>query len=217
MSIAFNSELLSDTRVLESFLKNKTILDYGSIASISSDGSKVDVTHQVLDIFNGQVQQIPLTTKGVELLYLNSSSISFDTTPQVGDGVLLLGLRRMINSTKAPMGAPYPPLSPVAYERSTMKAIPLSAIGGQSGLIFRAKGSKLRLRNTSVSLYKCLNDFQSAIATFSSATSQSALSSTTVTGGGYTDGLVSALNNLLSAMNNSISTVANEISNLLED
>jgi len=213
MSLTSSASLISDKQLLEIFLKNKTILDYGTIVSITSDGKTCSIQHQVLDIFNGKVITKPLVTEKVELLYLNSSSISFDTTPQVGDPVLILGLRRFINSTKTPMDKPYAPLSPVAYERSTAKAIPLSAINDQSGLIFRAKSGKLRLRNKTLSLFKIINDQQSAIATFSNATSQASISA----GGGSSVSLALAINALLSTLNASMITLANSISALLED
>lgn len=213
MSIASDASLISNKQLMESFLKNKTILDYGTILDITSDGLSCSVQHQVLDIFNGKVITKPLVTKKVELLYLNSSSISFDTTPKVGDPVLILGLRRFINSTKTPMPGPYAPLVPVAYERSNMKAIPLSAINGQSGLIFRAKNGKLRLRNTTVSLFKIISDQENAIATFSNSASQASISA----GGGSSASLATAINALLSTLNASMITLANEISALLED
>jgi hypothetical protein len=213
MSVTSNASLISDKQLLESFLKNKTILDYGTILSITSDGSKADIQHQVLDIFNGKVIQKPLVTKGVEVFYLNSSSLFIDNTPQVGDPVLILGLRRFINSTKTPMPMPYAPLSPVAYERSTIKAVPLSAINNQSGLIFRAKSGKLRLRNTTVSLFKIINDQQNAIATFSNSASQSSIT----TGGSSSASLAGAIVALMVTLNSSMITLANEISSLLED
>ncbi len=216
MSVSSNASLISNKQLLESFLKNKTILDYGTILDITSDGATCSVQHQVLDIFNGKVIRKPLVTKKVELLYLNSSSISFDTTPVVGDPVLILGLRRFINSTKTPMPMPYSPLSPVAYERSNIKAIPLSAINNQSGLIFRAKSGKLRLRNTTVSLFKIISDQESAIATFSSAASQASI---TAGGAGLpqTVALAASIVALMVSLNTSMLTLANEISSLLED
>ena len=217
MSLVDNGSLISDRQVRESFLKNKTILDYGTITSITTDGSFCNVQLQVLDIFNGNVIQNPLIIQNAEILYLSTSSISFDTTPKAGDPVLILGLRRYIDSTKSPMKPPYAPLSPVAYERSTAKVIPLSALNVSSGLTIRAKNNKLRVRNAQVSLFKVINDFQSAVSTFSSATSQTSLSSTTPSGGGYTVALVNALNSLLGTMNSSLTTVANELSSLLED
>lgn len=213
MPLSSNSSLISDKQLLQSFLKNKMILDYGTILNISTDGSTCDVQHQVLDIFNGEIVTKPLITKKVELLYLNSSSISFDTTPKNGDPVLILGLRRFINSTKTPMPKPYAPLTPVAYERATIKAIPLSAINGQSGLIFRAKNGKLRLRNTTISLFKIINDQQNAIATFTNSASQSSITA----GGSTSASLASAIVALMITLNSSMLTLANEISSLLED
>lgn len=202
-----------DDVIIQSILKNKFILDYGTMLNISSDGTTCDVQHQVLNIFNGTVLTTPMVTKQVEILYLSSSSISFDTTPINNDPCLILGLKRFINSTKTPMPPPYAPLSPISYERSTIKVVPLSALKSQSGLIFRAKGGKLRLRNNTVSLFKMLNDFETAINTFSGTASQLSLTSA----GSTAPSLATAINALLQSMNTSLISVANEISSLLED
>jgi hypothetical protein len=152
-----------DDFIIQSILKNKFILDYGTMLNISDDGTTCDVQHQVLNVFNGLVLTTPMVTKQVEILYLSSSSISFDTTPINNDPCLILGLKRFIDSTKTPMRPPYAPLSPIAYERSTIKVVPLSALNNQSGLIFRAKGGKLRLKNKDETLATVLSDFMDKV------------------------------------------------------
>lgn len=209
--------LVTEKMMLESVINNKFIADYGTIKSISSDGKTCDVQHMVLQTFGGKAIDTPLLTREIEILYMSSSSISFDVQPKEGDPVLLIGLKRNVPSTSTPMPLPAKPISNDSYDMSTMKAIPLSAINGASGVTFRAKDGKLRIRNSTVSLYKALNDLTSAISAFSSLTSQSALTATNATGGGFTVGLVTALNLLLSTMNTSLVSVANEISSLLED
>jgi hypothetical protein len=211
----YDAALTTDGMVFEYNVSNKFFADYGSIDSISSDGSTCDIKHLSLLTFDGETSNNPIISKDIELLYLSSSEMSISMSPKIGDTVLMIGLKNFLPST-VPNLSPSTPFSFDHYNYSTIKAIPLSAINSGSGVTFRAKSGKIRLRNTTVSLFTALNDFQSAISTFSGVTSQAA-----ITAGGVglpqTVALASAINGLLSSMNASLVSVANEISALLED
>ena len=168
------------------------------------------------------------------MLYMSSSSISFDVQPKEGDPVLLIGLKRNVPSTSTPMPLPAKPISNDSYDMSTMKAIPLSAINGASGVTFRAKDGKLRIRNSTVSLYKALNDLTSALNSLTTAlngfaTSESALYTTIslisapIPGTTFApfitpiSGPVPKLLTDVAQVASRITSVTNEISSLLED
>jgi len=163
------AEWLTDSDVIDSRISNRYILDYGTIQSISSDGTRAVIQHQVQVNLSGTLTT--LITKNVEVLYSQTSNLLFDSTPKAGDWVLLFGLRRYIESTLTPAPSPSSPSSNISYDRSCLKCLPLSTIGSQSSLIFKAIGGKLRLRNSAVSLFKILNDFMSALNTFGNTSS----------------------------------------------
>ena len=188
---------VTDKRYIQSFIYDKYIVDYGTITTINGDGT-VNIQHQVLSTFYGTAIPTPLTTINIELLYLSSSSLGFDGNPQIGDPVLLIGLRNFIPSTTTPMPPAYPPISPSFYSRSTMKAIPLSALNANSGVTIRAENAKLRIRNSQVSLFKILNDFTSAVNSFAT-NSGSATTASQIAGFAIT--LASAMANVITELN----------------
>jgi len=228
---------VTDRMVTDSIIDNKFFADYGKISSIDSDGKHCDVAHAILETYDGVASDTALITRGIEILYLSGSSISIDTTPVVGDPVLLIGLRKFIYSTDVASDPtllnPSNQYGYCSYDQSTMKAIPLSAVNSSAGLTIRAKNSKLRIRNSTVSLYKTLNDLTSALNSLTSAlnsfaTSESALygtiSAITAPIPGTTfapfiapSGPIPNLITNVAQVSSSITSVTNEISSLLED
>lgn len=192
----------TEKTIFENQLANKLIVDYGTIKNVYNNDT-CDVQLQTLLSYNGNAVQGPLVIKGIEILYFSTSSLAIDSQVQQGDPVLVIGLRRYIDSTNTPMPPPAGPLTPDAYNLSTAKCIPLSSLNNQSGLTVRGKNGKLRVRNATVSLYKVINDLNQALATFAN-TSSSATTAPQIAAAA-------------AIMVTSLSSVTTEISSLLED
>ena len=189
---------VSEYKKIFSVIQNSFINDYGIITSINGDGT-VNVNHVILQNFYGQPIQTPITTFNIELLSISSSSLFIDSNPQVGDSVLLVGLKSFVPSTVRPLN-PIPPLNPDSYSQATMKAIALSAISNTSSVQIRAEQSgTLRIRNATTSLFSILNNLSSALSTFSSGLNSGTL-------------IVQAL-----GLNATLNLVSQQISSLLEN
>ena len=128
----------------------------------------------------------------------------------VGDGVLLIGMRRYVKTVATP--APVAPIQYASYAKDTLKAIPLSDLTAGSTMYMRSKAGKLQVKNATKSLFTVLDNFEAAIQTFSSSTSQSALSAASATSAS----LATALNLLLATMNATVTTAKLDLAAILE-
>jgi hypothetical protein len=207
------AEWLTDNDVINSIINSKFIIDYGTIKSINKAGTLATIQHQVNANFNGK--DYTLVTPNVEVLYNSNSSLSLNSPPQVGDGVILFGLRRFLQTTTPPLQDPVSQVSGAAYDRSTMKCFPLSTIGGQSLLTIAVVNGKLQVKNNTATLFNLHTDLVTAINNFNNSLSSGATSlvstgSTPVPGSAMSF-IVSACTALTLALNN----LTLEIQNLL--
>ena len=201
--------------VIRSNIESKYFCDYGVVQAVyGTPVTTVDVLHYVQAYADSSGNPVKNITQGVEVLYPALAGVSIEIPVQVGDGVLLLGTRRYLPQASQVSNAPVAPAESVSYSKETLKAIPLGDLNASSGIYlkFDATNNKVSLKNSLASLYTALNNFESAMATFSSPTSQAAITagnSTPVT-------LASAINVLLVAMNASVTAAQTALGQILE-
>ena len=146
--------------VINSNIDSKYFADYGTI--IATHGTPVvtvDVQHNAYGF--GTTTN---TTYNVEVLYPATAGFSMEYPVAVGDGVLLIGLRRYVQTVATP--APVAPIQYASYAKDTLKAIPLSDLQSNSTMYMRSKAGKLQIKNATQSLYTILNNLQLASQTF---------------------------------------------------
>lgn len=121
---ALEAQKFTDRDLIESILNSYFIVDYGFISKVYDDGL-IDVTHARKGVtLEGKV--LPeYKTHGVELLVFSCAEFSVNLKPKTGDGVLLLGLKDLVETVKD-LTQPATPKAFVHYDRSTIKAVPLS-------------------------------------------------------------------------------------------
>lgn len=197
---------------IERVLAKQFLLDLGLVVAVSADKTHVDVQHVVLQTING-AQQPATVTKSVELLYPGGGvGLSIQWPVAIGDPVLLLATRDYVD----PFGgktAPVPPVSGAHYTQDTMKALPLGALNSGSAFTIVVDGSGLlQVKNAAASLYTVLNNFLSAVNTFSNAAAQTAIT----TGGASSVSLAAAIDVLLAALNASIVSVTTALGQVMK-
>lgn len=187
------------------------ICDYGIVQKVNADKT-VDVSHAVQgEYIDGT--PVPITVTGsVEVVYPGSSSFAQTWPIAVGDGVLLIGLKDFVKTTKSIQPPKNPPNEFPHYSQDTLKAIPLQNIASPA-FQFNVDSSALgQIKNNSKSLFTILNNVDTAIQTFSSTASQSA-----ITAGNATSAtLAAAINALLIPLNSSITTAKADLALLLK-
>lgn len=187
------------------------IVDYGIVTTVNSDKT-VNVVHAVMmEYINGDAA--PTTnTNNVEVLFPASASFGQTWPIAVGDGVLLVGLKNIVPSTSGITG-PTSTISEYAhYVQDTMKAIPLQTVANPTFQFNVDETGLAQIKNQSKSLFTILDNVDAAIQTFSSATSQSALTAASATSAS----LATALNLLLNTMNVSITAAKSDLALLLK-
>ena len=118
----------SDLEVILSVIASRFIIDYGSVLTNNGDGT-VDVQHAVPFTPKYPPQGFTpsfTTTHGVEVLFLSGANFSTSFQLQVGDPVLLVGLKDFVKSTASLPKAPNTPSAFQHYNQNTLKAIPLA-------------------------------------------------------------------------------------------
>ena len=119
----------SDLEVILNVITSRFIIDYGSVLANNGDGT-VDVQHAVPFTPKYPPQGFTpsfTTTHGVEVLFLSGANFSTSFQLQVGDPVLLVGLKDFVKSTASLPEAPNTPSAFQHYNQNTLKAIPLAA------------------------------------------------------------------------------------------
>ena len=115
---------LTDREYHESFIGNSYIIDMGIISNISSDKKTVDIIHATLPMKNGIAGQ-PIKSTGIEILWNGCKNFQLQYDLQIGDTVLLVGMKNFIPSVSG-LNTPAKPSINLKYTQETMKAIPFS-------------------------------------------------------------------------------------------
>jgi hypothetical protein len=144
----------SDRDVILSIINSRFIIDYGTVETNNGDGT-IDVIHAVpatpLYPPDGYVpENFPTRSKGVEVLFLSGVMFSSKFELQVGDPVLLLGLKDLVNSTKGITVKRATVFS--HYSQNTLKAIPLAAPNSQALAQINIVNGLFQIKNTAQSL-----------------------------------------------------------------
>jgi hypothetical protein len=208
---------LSLQDIIRSNIEDKYMADYGVVSAVyGTPVTTIDVTHFIPGYYDANGNPQPNITYGVEVLYTAMAGLSVEVPLSVGDSVLLVGSRRLVNSivnvTTANSGTKPTGYMPLSYTKDTLKAIPIGDLATSSAIYLRFKAGKMQLKNTATSLYTALNNFESAVATFSNAASQAAIS----TGGSSSAALASAINVLLVALNISVVSAQTALGQIME-
>lgn len=128
---------VSDYAYIRSLIYDNLFLDYGVVTKVT-DNAKVDVTHASIEVLLDGTELPATKSKDVEVLWPASAGFSMQNEIQVGDQVLLLGLKSYVPAVADVEGAKVPK-SFDHYNRATLKAIPLCSYN--SSAAFRVKSS----------------------------------------------------------------------------
>jgi hypothetical protein len=167
----------NESDVIRSIIDQCFIVDYGVVTAVNNDKT-VNVTHAVMGkLINGV--SLPATkSKNIEVLYPASSAFGIDWPINVGDGVLLVGLKDFVKSTNGIQAPTSPPDEFIHYTQEALKAIPLQSIaphikihitsGGDIEIASDGAG-KYQIKNSAKSLYTIMNNMQTHLQTFATA------------------------------------------------
>jgi len=149
--------------IIRQTIAQSFIVDYGIVKAVNSDKT-VDVTHAV----RGQYidgTAVPLTVStAVEVIFPGSASAAITWPIAVGDGVLLVGLKQFVSSTKGIAIPSQPPSDFPHYNQETLKAIPLQNISAPAFTISVDSSGLAQIKNTSKSLFTILNNIISHVS-----------------------------------------------------
>lgn len=164
---------VSERQVIQSVIAEAFFADYGIVRAVNGNVT-VDVEHAIRAVTRAGIQATsqvldPTISKEVELLFPMMGGLSIEGTVNVGDGVLLIGLRGLLSSTVG-ITESKAPAEFWHYSQQTLKAIPLAGISTAS-VQFGESTGKAFLRNSSASLYTIMSDLYSALNTFATTSS----------------------------------------------
>ena len=151
----------SDLEVILSIIASRFIIDYGSVLANNGDGT-VDVQHAVPFTPKYPPQGFTpsfTTTHGVEVLFLSGANFSTSFQLQLGDPVLLVGLKDFVKSTASLPKAPNTPSAFQHYNQNTLKAIPLSGSNAMAMAQINVVNGLLQIKNQAQSLATILETF----------------------------------------------------------
>ena len=148
---------LSLQDIIKSNIDAKYMADYGTVTAVyGTPVATVDVQHNAYGFIDTNGNPQPNFSYAVEVLYPATAGFSMEYPVAVGDGVLLIGMRRYVKTVATP--APVTPIQYASYAKDTLKAIPLSDLTAGSTMYMRSKGGKLQVKNATQSLYTVLNN-----------------------------------------------------------
>ena len=133
------------------------ICDYGIVKAVNSDKT-VDVTHAVQGQYIDGTNMPVTVTKSVEVVFPGSAGLAITWPIAVGDGVLLVGLKNFVNSTKSIQPPTNPPTEFPHYNQDTLKAIPLQNIASPAFTINVDNAGLGQIKNASKSLFTVLQE-----------------------------------------------------------
>lgn len=132
--------------IIESVIDSRFFADYGIVDKDNGDGT-VDVVHATLPVLiDGTVQNANKTSK-VELLYPASASFGIKWPIAQGDGVLLIGLKDYVSTSKDIQQPTEAPQEFLHYVQNTMKAIPLQQVEAPKVFIEIDTNQNIKVKN----------------------------------------------------------------------
>jgi hypothetical protein len=144
---------VKEKRKLE--MKSLYIIDFGFIKAVSDDKSKVNVEHVSIPVSynpkegsNSTVynQDQSTLTSDVELIFLGSSLFKIQWDVQIGDIVLLLGVRSKIDTIQGKTQSIRTQNPGMGYEQESMKALPLaSKVNAQINIVLSVDNTKIKI------------------------------------------------------------------------
>jgi len=136
------------------------IVDYGIVKAVNADKT-VDVTHAVQGQYIDGTAVPSTVSTAVEVIFPGSASAAITWPIAVGDGVLLVGLKQFVSSTKGIQVPSQPPSDFPHYNQETLKAIPLQNISAPAFQINVDASALGQIKNNSQSLFTLLDSFDS--------------------------------------------------------
>lgn len=113
---------LTERQKIENIIENYYFIDFGIVTQVSADESTVDVYHTSLPDNDGKPGQ-PTKTTSVELIWPGGLNFQFKWKVQVGDTVLLFGIRDFVKTVSG-LKSPMTPDISLRYRQENMKAFP---------------------------------------------------------------------------------------------
>ena len=120
--------------IINSIIGISFIADYGIIDQVNSDKT-INVSHAVMSVLRNGKDLPVTTTKNIEVLWPASANFGMKWPLKAGDGVLLIGLRNFIDTTKSIKKPTNGPTEFMHYTQDTMKAIPLQSVDSPKNTI----------------------------------------------------------------------------------
>jgi hypothetical protein len=139
----------TETDIIKSLIGLSFIADYGIVKKVNSDKT-IDVTHAAMgQLINGN--DMPTTeTRNIEVIFPASHDFGMTWPIKVGDGVLLIGLKDAVATTKDIKEPTAPPNEFLHYSQNTIKAIPFQTVTSPKVTINVTSGGNLEIQNTNV-------------------------------------------------------------------
>lgn len=134
---------------INSIVNSKYIVDYGIITQVNSDET-VDVKHAMqLTLLTDEV--LPYTlTPSVQVLWPSSSAFSMRYTLHIGDRVLLLGFKQLVDDVDITEAGAVE--ANYHYTRETLKAIPLCIFNTSATTTIEEVDGDLRIDSDNIEL-----------------------------------------------------------------
>jgi len=132
--------------IIQSVINGTFFADYGIVKEVNADKT-ITVTHAVLSVLINGIPLPQTETHYVEVLYPASANYGNKWPLQIGDGVLLIGLKNYVDSTNGIESPTIPPRQFPHYTQNTMKAIPLQSVDSPKVSINVTDAGNLEIQN----------------------------------------------------------------------
>ena len=182
------------------------IADYGIVQTVNADKT-VDVVHAVQGEYIDGTPMSPTVTRSVEVIFPGSASFAQTWPIAKGDGVLLVGLKNFVMTTKDIEAPQNPPKEFPHYSQDTIKAIPLQNVSSPVFQFNVDVNGLAQIKNASKSLFTVIDNFESHISALSTALA-------TFTTGLNTGTLVAQAAAMATAATTAVTNIATDRANL---
>jgi hypothetical protein len=131
---------VSDFAYFKALIFDNMFLDYGVVTKVTGNAT-VDVIHAAIEVLLDGTELPATKSKDVEVLWPASSGFSMQNDIQIGDKVLLLGLKSYVPAV-ADVDSAKVPKSFDHYNRATLKAIPLCSYKSDAACRIKSSAGK---------------------------------------------------------------------------